>query len=89
MKKAKIMLLFIAVIAIVGTALAFKINKLGNTKYCYTITESESRPEDCWPCKVNAAANPYTNGTKIYYSATTNCDNCGTFGCPNVGHYLG
>jgi hypothetical protein len=88
MKKAKVMLLAIAIIATVGTALAFKAQKLGSTKYCYTITEEEPPVGICLVTTVDAVAKPYTGGLKAYYTVTQTATEaaCSEARCPNVAH---
>ena len=84
MKKAKITLLAIAVVATVGTALAFKTNKYGGTRYCYIEATSQPSNPDCNKVKFNATARTFISSTQIYYTTTTDLNNCGALACPNV-----
>jgi hypothetical protein len=78
MKKARIMLMTIAVIATVGTALAFKVNKLGDKTYCYAETTVE--PDKCEEKTiVEAEALP---GTGYFYTIKL-APRCTSLACPN------
>jgi len=81
MKKAKIMLMAIAVLATVGTALAFKVKTVGNKKYVYSITDTRPTASECTLTIQNATALA-TGPQKIYYTETTNLANAGTLECP-------
>jgi hypothetical protein len=80
MKRAKIMLMTIAVVATVGTALAFKVNKLGDTRYCYA--ETTVQPNNCEEKTIsNAKA---VSGTGIFYTVKgSGVTNCTSLACPN------
>ena len=84
MKKAKIMLLTIAVVAIVGIALAFKVKKIGTTTYCYAVTNTQPTDANCNIIVRNKTAPALTLGTKIYYTTTTSACNCGLLACTSV-----
>jgi hypothetical protein len=78
MKKAKIMLLSVAVVAVVGGALAFKANSKFNRAYCYRIDPVAG------PCQggcVNCTAVPGVN----WYTLTFNVPNCPMAFCPTQG----
>jgi len=70
MKRAKVMLMAIAVFATVGAALAFKAQKFGITKYCYTITDS---PPPAFNCTSTAslAIMKEQGQLDIFYTTTT------------------
>lgn len=84
MKKAKIMLLTIAVLATVGTALAFKVKKNGTTSYCYIEGTQIPNPLACIKTKEEATA-ARVSGTQFYYTSTTNLAACGTLACTSTG----
>lgn len=65
MKRARIMLMSIAVLATVGTALAFKVAKKGEFSYCYERTSVQ--PTHCLEIINQAEA---VNGTQIFYYTT-------------------
>jgi hypothetical protein len=75
MKKAKIMLLTIAVIATVGTALAFKVNKFGSDTYCYLTTSSQPEVGECTNEVTKKIA---ISGTGIFYKLKTQACNLET-----------
>jgi hypothetical protein len=85
MKKAKVMLLTIAVLATVGTALAFKVQKFGSTTYCYIEATSQPKAADCTKTVTSASIPAFSTGTEVFYTATTNLSNCGSLDCPNSG----
>ena len=64
MKRAKIMLLTIAVFATVGTALAFKVNKFGQTTYCYLTTNVQP---DLGQCTDESDAAAVIPGVGMFY----------------------
>ena len=76
MKRAKIMLMTIAVFATVGTALAFKVAKKGQTTYCYLQTNVApgSGQGVCPSRAVKAIANE--GSTVQYYYTTLTATNC-------------
>lgn len=84
MKKAKIMLLAIAVCATVGTALAFKVKSFGNTTYCYVTTESEPAVGECLSVTTNSEALPWTSGAKIFYTTKPSDKACSQVVCPLI-----
>ena len=67
MKKAKLMLTGIAVLAVVGAALAFKAKSTFNTSYC-TSNTSGTCPNFI------SGKKPGTTGTRIYYVITDGTD---------------
>jgi hypothetical protein len=72
MKKAKIMLVAIAVLATVGGALAFKAAKFGVHKYCYLTTNSQPPKGQCTAFTVNALMQPRNiGGSQTYFYITT------------------
>jgi len=81
MKKAKVMLMVIAVLATVGTALAFKVQKVGNTKYFYSFTTIPPPPIEC-TLTADASKMVPTGQVSIYYTTTTNLANPGQLDCP-------
>ena len=85
MKKAKTLLLIITVVTSVGATLAFKVQKFGSDKYCYIETPTQPAASDCIKTISRANAVPFTTGTKLYYTSTTDLTNCGSIACPNVG----
>jgi hypothetical protein len=76
MKKAKIMLMSIAVLATVGSALAFKVAKKGSTRYCYLETSIAPDPtvKGLCPNQINSAV--ANTGTKYFYTElkAANCN---------------
>lgn len=85
MKKAKIMLLAIAVFAVVGTALAFKVKTIGSTQYCWLETDTQPAQGECKEGAVNALMDP-VGSSNFFYTTTTNAANCGSafLNCPKV-----
>lgn len=75
MKRAKIMLMSIAVLATVGSALAFKVAKKGTTTYCYLETTVAPNPaiKGTCPNVINSAKGNV--GTKYFYT-TLEASNC-------------
>jgi hypothetical protein len=72
MKKAKIMLLTIAVLATVGGALAFKAEKIGASKYFYLTTNSQPPKGQCTAFVKDALLQTrHLGGTQTYYYITT------------------
>jgi hypothetical protein len=81
MKRAKIMLMTIAVFATVGTALAFKVAKKGNTTYCYVETTQDPGSGKVCPNTIPAALGVGDTNIQYYYTTLTaiNCsqqENC-------------
>jgi hypothetical protein len=91
MKRAKIMLVAIAVLATVGGALAFKAQKFGSTKYCYTITDDPKTgtgacPEFTADSKITAIG-----AIDIWYTTTTGnsqTECAQVTQCPLLGHNI-
>ena len=76
MKKAKIMLMTIAVLATVGTALAFNVVKKSNSTYCYLETNVDpGTGQGACPNQIN---NHIANGGKVvnYYYTTLTATSC-------------
>lgn len=78
MKKAKIMLIAIAVLATVGGALAFKAQKFVATKYC--TTDSNPNPTTAKNCKLfitsittDVQPDPGADFTVWYETTDTDC----------------
>lgn len=83
MKKARIMLIAIAILATVGGGLAFKVKKVGDDKYCYLITNLQPPVGGCTSTAENKViASPVGGG---YYTTTTDLNKCNAIACPNVG----
>ncbi|MEP7377774.1 MAG: hypothetical protein ABI675_30520 [Chitinophagaceae bacterium] len=80
MKRAKIMLMTIAVFAIVGTALAFKVAKKGTTTYCYLKTKSQPPQGGCTG-EINLAT--AAAGITEYFWTKKTAPNCSQLACPN------
>jgi hypothetical protein len=80
MKKAKIMLLSIAVFASIGASLAFKIKKNGELDFCYITTNTE--PQLGW-CTYTATKVTFdrTVNSKIFYTFTTDPAKCSLASC--------
>lgn len=75
MKRAKIMLMSIAVLATVGTALAFKVVKKGNTSYCYlTTTVAPGIAKGKCPDLITSAT--AATGVTAYYYTTLTASSC-------------
>lgn len=86
MKKAKLMLLSIAVIAIVGGALAFRVEKTGSSRYCYVTTDTQPAIGSCEFWVTNRQARPLLSGENhIFYTTTQNVNACSQAECPNIG----
>jgi hypothetical protein len=75
MKRARIMLLAIAAFATVGTALAFKVQKLGQTQYCFKITDEVPNAGDC-VTGIEKATAQRNSGSMLYYTTTTDFTLC-------------
>jgi len=86
MKIAKVMLLAIAVFAAVGGALAFKVGKIGNKRFCYITTNVEPQVGDCLKTIINRAerAKLPTDPT-VFYTTTNDVTLCSLATCPNIG----
>jgi hypothetical protein len=86
MKKAKVIIMVIAVFAIVGGALAFKARILGNTDYCFAITNVQPGFAECTYQVMQRSARPRLPGEPVvYYTTTDDTDWCFFADCPNVG----
>jgi hypothetical protein len=86
MKRAKIMLMSIAVLATVGTALAFKVAKKGTKTYCYLKTTVQPSASATCPNQIDFALGAGTTNIQYYYttlaSTATDCSqqtNCTQF----------
>ncbi len=66
MKKVKFMLMAIAIIAVVGGALAFKASEKYNLQYCTTTVEGDICPQFCPTLIVNAS-----EGTQFHTKVCT------------------
>ena len=73
MKKAKVMLLTIAVMASVGTALAFKAHKFGNDTYCYLTTTQQPTVGQCTDEISGAQALPTGSGVYFQLKPANGC----------------
>jgi hypothetical protein len=74
MKKAKIMLMSIAVLATVGTALAFKVAK-GPDTLCYVETTTPPDPT-AKACPNTRIESKGVSGTTQYYYTTLTASSC-------------
>ena len=76
MKRAKIMLMSIAVFATVGSALAFKVAKKGSSRYCYleTAMAPGAQAGACPNQIVDALAKP--GGIVNYFYTTLTATDC-------------
>lgn len=75
MKRARIMLLTIAVLATVGTALAFKVAQKGSTAYCYLeTTVNPGTAAGACPYLLNDAVSILRLPSKFYYTTLTAAD---------------
>ena len=72
MKKAKIMLTAITVLAVVGGALAFKAKKYDGTQYCTGTTTAANK---CINSILNGKL--LASGAMTYYKVTTDATKCG------------
>jgi hypothetical protein len=77
MKKAKLMLTGIAILAVVGGALAFKAKTAFGFKYCYSTTSGTCNLGDA-NYKIDAAT-----GTQYYYVVTNDVSKCNQSPIPN------
>jgi hypothetical protein len=83
MKKAKVMLLTIAVFASVGAALAFKVHKVGSFDYCYLTTDTRPDVGKCTDKAHNIQVDPNGVGSSIFYTMTSDLNACSQADCPN------
>ena len=75
MKRAKIMLMSIAVLATVGTALAFKVAKKGDFTYCYLqTTVNPGAGQGACPNTITKAL--AIDGTTQYYYTLRTATSC-------------
>lgn len=81
MKKVRIMLTAIAILAVVGGALAFKAGTNPNTRYCYKTGTAVGTCTTTAP--VDFTAN---SGSGIRYTTTSNVSNCTTLNCPTAAN---
>jgi hypothetical protein len=71
MKRAKSMLMIILVLSISGGILAFNAARIGNTNYCYLVTERLPDIGECTYTAVLRSARAWTpNDPVIYYTTT-------------------
>ena len=77
MKRAKIMLISITVLAIVGGALAFKTKKF-ITSYCYTTTNHLDANHTSCPFSLQSSKSTILGASEFlyYYTITANPANC-------------
>lgn len=75
MKRARIMLIAIAVLATVGGALAFKASKKFADNYCVLTTQPGLRTT-CSTWSINFKAVDAPPGTSFYYITTTSTLDC-------------
>jgi hypothetical protein len=76
MKRSKIMLTAIGVLAVVGGALAFKANHVGTNKYCYTFTNACGNAVNTCPKGLITTFLPCGTISSIKYTLTTNTTRC-------------
>jgi hypothetical protein len=74
MKKAKIMLMSIAILATVGTALAFKVAKKVQSTYCYLQTTSDPGPGKVCPNTIETVTAEGDTDIQYYYTTLTAID---------------
>jgi hypothetical protein len=88
MKRSKIMLTAIGVLAVVGGALAFKASHVGTQRYCYTFTNVCNAAQTSCPKGIITTFLPCINISSVKYTLTTNTANC-TLGptCTKVGRF--
>ncbi|OQP67792.1 hypothetical protein [Niastella populi] len=82
MKKAKIMLTVIAVLAVVGGALAFKANKKFNTNYCILTTAGSAGTCTGEILGYRLATAIDQNKVTYYYTTKNQGDVCTQKNCP-------
>lgn len=86
MKNAKYIIIIIAVFATVGGGLAFKVKMIGNTDYCFAITNVKPEFGECTYQVMQKSARPRLPGEPVVYYTTTDDTNwCFFADCPNVG----
>ena len=78
MKKAEILLMTLAIIATIGTALAFKVVKKGSHTYCY-LTTTIQPPTGA--CTSEASASKAVGTTTVFFY-TRKTAACNTLECP-------
>ena len=83
MKRTKIMLTAIAVIATVGGALAFKVKKSPNTTICTTNVRGI-----CAPQSLPNKTAQLINVTAFYYTLKPAGQACSQLQCPNPGDVI-
>jgi hypothetical protein len=75
MKRTKIMLMLIAALATIGTALAFKVAKKGSMAYYYLETTKNLGPvAGACPYRLEDEIGIYQPPTKFYYTTLTTDD---------------
>jgi hypothetical protein len=87
MKRAKIMLMAIAVLTTVGGALAFKAQKLGNTSYCFLTTAQQPADGACTNFIADKSARPMNTGEATIFYTTTTGTSCASQNlvCASIG----
>jgi len=79
MKRAKIMLTAVAVLAVVGGALAFKANTKFTKTYCILTTVNNPSGGTCTGQFVNSKTS--TTGSRYWYIEKPTGQNCNTQSC--------
>jgi hypothetical protein len=87
MKKEKVMLLAVFMLAAGGGILAFKAKTYGNVKYCYSITEVEPPQHECTYTTTGTFTEALRDSLTYYYTPTNDLSNCGELRCPRSGLY--
>lgn len=88
MNKAKIMLNTVLILSVFEIALAFNIQKFGNSSYCYLTTEQQPAIGSCTFTVQNKTARPMGDSENfVYYTITTTAtpQQCALIECPNIG----
>lgn len=86
MKRAKFMLLAIAVLATVGGALAFKAQTMGTKKFCYLTTDTQPAVGACLDNIVDRTERlKQSSDPTIFYTTTNDITKCNLAACPNIG----
>ena len=92
MKKAKIMLLTIAVFAVVGGALAFKANKNTQVYYCFNTTQPVAGQDNETTCEFTSDLGfraVKVNPEAIHYTTVLGTwDNCDLVTCPTTAETI-
>jgi hypothetical protein len=83
MKKAKVMLLSVAILAVVAGALAFKSNKVFGFRYCYTTLTTIDPNAPAQPCTlVTVLSKKDPNATQFFYAKIKPTGTCASETCP-------